>query len=276
MTTITNPGITLAVNKDDLRYKTLLDLGKILALFEDGHGEEESVSNIAQSLQMLPSKVSRMLKTLDRIGLFEKNNETGRYRIGGRFLQVGLLYALNHPLRNILLPHLEQICAELHLATSWAIFRNNRIIIVDRVGARQSPRLHLLGSGPPLHSSSYGKLFLAYLDPKEREHVLESLNLIKLTSRTITDLKTIREELVLLRERGYSSDMGETDEQLQSLAVPIRNQHGEVVAAVAVGSIAMRVPAEEFLGSAAYLTEKGLFISRQLGYNGGAHRPRNS
>jgi DNA-binding IclR family transcriptional regulator len=252
--------------KDDLRYKTFIDLGRILALFEDGKGEEKSVSNIAQSLPILPSKASRMLKTLEHIGLFERNHETGRYRIGGRFLQVGLLYTLNHPLRRIILPHLEHIYKEHGLTASWAIFTNDRIIIVDRVGAKEGSKVHLLGSSPPLYSSSYGKVFLAHLDPEERDRVLQSLNLIKFTPRTITDLKTIREELGLVRNKGYSFDIGESIEDIQSMCAPIINQHRDVVAGLAIGSRGELVPAEKFLSFAGYLTEKALFISRQLGY----------
>jgi DNA-binding IclR family transcriptional regulator len=185
----------------DERYKTLIDYGRILAVFKDSRGEERSVSYIAKSFQMLSSKVSRMLKTLDGIGLFEKNNETGWYRIGGRCLQVGSLYTLNHPLHRMLLPHLEQISADLGLTTGWAIFKSSRILVVDRFGIRESFHTHLLGSGPPLHSSSFGKLFLACLDHEEREEIFQSLDLTKFTPQTITDLTTVSDELHRVRKR---------------------------------------------------------------------------
>jgi DNA-binding IclR family transcriptional regulator len=262
---------------DHIRYKTLIDFGRILTVFEDSQGEERSVGYIAKSLKILPSKVSRMLKTLDSIGLFEKNHETGYYRIGARYLQVGLLYTLNHPVRRVVLPHLEQMSSKLGLVASWAIFRNNRIIVVDRLGAGTTVNtvgVPLLGLGPALHSSSHGKLFLAYLDPEELEEVLQSLNLSKFTSQTITDLKTIREELGRVRERGYSIDLRETFEDIQSMSAPIIDAKGNFVASIAIGSHKVRFSVEEFLGFATYLTESALFISRQLGYIPWGHDAR--
>jgi DNA-binding IclR family transcriptional regulator len=254
---------------DRERYKTLVDFGRILNVFEDSQGEELSVGFIAKSLQILPSKVSRMLKTLDSIGLFEKDHKTGYYRIGARYLQVGLLYTLNHPVRRVVLPHLEEMSSKIGLVVSWAIFRNNKIIVVDRLGVGATAnrlRVPLLGLGPALHSSSHGKLFLAYLDPEERENILQSLNLTEFTSRTITDLTAIREELGRVRERGYSLDLRETFEDIQSMSAPVLNEKGSFVASIAIGSNKIRFSEKEFLAFSTYLTERALFISRQLGY----------
>lgn len=254
------------MDKDVSRYKTLKDFGRIISLFENTSGGEISVGDIAKSLQMLPSKVSRMLKTLDSETLFEKNHETGRYRIGARFLQLGLLYTLSHPLRRIILPHLEHMSMDVGLVMSWAIFRSHRVIVVDRVGIKQSLNLHPLGLGPPLHSSSYGKLFLAYLPSKERDRILQSLDFIRFTSLTISDLRTMEDELKQVREKGYAQDRGETREDIQSMSAPIRDEAGDIIAAISIGATKTRFSIENFSSFADSLTDKALFISRQLGY----------
>ena len=248
-----------------LRYKTITDLSRILSLFEIPEVEERSVSDISRSLQMLPSKVSRMLKTLEIEGFVEKNKRTGRYRIGARFLQLGLLYALNHPLRRIILPHLEQAANDLGLLSAWAIFKNGRAIIVDRFRIDNGPPIHLLGSGVPLHSSSYGKLFLAYLSAGEQERTIGSLTFVKLTPATIDNAESMKEELVRVKERGYSVDEGETREDLVGIAVPVFDEAEELVAALAVSGRNADFSGNR-VSEAGYLTEKALFISRQLGY----------
>ncbi len=249
----------------DLRYKTLKDFSRILSLFEMPEVEERSVSEIAKSLEMLPSKVSRMLKTLETEGLVEKSPATGRYRIGARFLQIGLLYALNHPLRRIILPHLEQAARDLGLLAGWGIFKNGKAIIVDRLQFDKGPPVHLLGSDVPLHSSCYGKLFLAYLPEHDLERFLHSVAFDRLTPATLDSAEAMRSELRKVRERGYAVDEGETREDLVGIAAPILDESGELAAALTVSG-----RRSEFSKNRAkeltYLTGKALFISRQLGY----------
>lgn len=248
-----------------LRYKTISDLSRILSLFEAQEVDERSVSDISRSLGMLPSKVSRMLKTLEVEGLVEKNRRTGRYRIGARFLQLGLLYVFNHPLRRVILPHVEQAAKDLSLLAAWGIFKNGRAIIVDRCSVDNGPPVHLLGSDVPLHSSSYGKLFLAHAADEERERLIGSLAFVKLTSKTITNGASMREELRLVKKRGYSVDDGETRRGLVGIAAPVFDETEALVAALTVSG-----RDEDFSRDRApevrYLREKAAFVSRQFGY----------
>jgi IclR family KDG regulon transcriptional repressor len=255
---------------DETRYKTLKDFSRILSLFEREETEEQSVSSISKSLHMLPSKVSRMLKTMEVEGLFEKNRDTGKYRIGSRFLQAGRLYALSHPLRRVILPHLEQVAREQNLLTGWAILRNGQVIVVDRLGFDRSPPIHLLGSTLALHSSAYGRLFLAYMPDETREGILKSLTFVKFTPVTISDLDSMREELRRVREDGYALDDGQTREDVIALAAPIFDSDGVLVAALGVSGKRTEFASGKLSELITYLAEKTLFISRQLGYNRGA------
>jgi IclR family transcriptional regulator, KDG regulon repressor len=256
------------MDEPSLRYKTITDLSRILSLFEVQDGSERSVGDIAKSLSMLPSKVSRMLKTLEAEGFTEKNRHTGRYRIGARFLQLGLLYALNHPLRPIILPHLEQAAKDLSLLAAWGIFKNGRAIIVDRFRADNGPPIHLLGSDVPLHSSSYGKLFLAYAPAGEQERILKALVFAKLTPTTIASAGSMKEELRRVRKKGYAVDNGETREGIVGVAVPVFDDAEELVAALTVSGGDGDFSSDR-VSEVGYLTERALFISRQLGYRMG-------
>jgi IclR family transcriptional regulator, KDG regulon repressor len=249
---------------NDLRYKTLVDLARILSLFEIPDEEERSVSNISKSLQMLPSKVSRMLKTLEADGLFEKNPKTGKYRLGGRLLQLGLFYTLNHPLRRIILPHLEHMAKELGLLVSWAIFKNDRVIIIDRLNSNNVP--HLIGLDTSLPSSSYGKLFLAYLSPEEQEHVIKTLTLVRFTPSTKIELEAIREDLKLVKQRGYAIDNEEVQKGIWGITAPVFDCHQDHVAAVTIVAKTSNFDKDRLPEIITYLTEKTSFISRQLGY----------
>jgi IclR family KDG regulon transcriptional repressor len=252
---------------DNLRYKTIKDLGKIVSLFGKHGGEEQSVTDISRSLQMLPSKVSRLLKTLESEGFFERSQHTGKYRIGPRFLQLGLLYVFNHPLRMIMLPHLEHMVQELSLSTGWGIFRNDQIIVVDRFNFGKRSFVSRVGSNVPLHSSSYGKLFLAYLSSQEQRRLLNSLTFTRLTPDTISDPIKMREEIKQARKNGYALDQGETAADMTSVAAPIFNSDGAVVAALSVSAEKPRFTPDILQQTIKYLTERARFISRQIGYD---------
>jgi DNA-binding IclR family transcriptional regulator len=248
-------------------YKTLKDLAKIISLFNTFQVEERGVTEVSKSLGMLPSKVSRMLRTLENEGFFERNLENGKYRLGVRFLELGITYAFNFPLRKVLRPHLEQIFKELNLTTSWGILRDDKVIVVDRIQNLNIDLLtHRLGLNLPIHSTSIGKVLLAYLPVDEQDRILKSTDLVKFTNATIIDQKLIKRHLKLVQERGYSTDEGETHEDLNCMAAPIRNGNGEVIAAINLMDEKSRRSAEDLFKLAAYLKEKAIFISRQLGY----------
>lgn len=266
-----NFGVTLKTRRIDPSqgYKTLKDIAKIISLFNTFQVEERSISEISKAVGMLPSKVSRMVRTLEGEGFFEKNLETGEYRLGVRFLELGMAYVFNFPLRKVLRPHLEQIFRELNLTTSWGILRNDKVIVVDRIQNLNIDLLaHRLGLNLPIHSTSIGKVLLAYLPEEEQDRILKSINPVKLTDATIVDLKIIKKHLKLIRERGYSTDEGETHEDLNCMAAPIRNGNGEVIAAINLMDEKSRTNEEKLIQFAGYLKEKALFISRQLGYMG--------
>jgi IclR family transcriptional regulator, KDG regulon repressor len=256
------------MDNDELRYRAFKDLGRILSLFEAEGADDESVSEVAKALDLHPSKVSRMLRSLEVQGLFERNADTGRYRIGARFLQVGLLYALRHPLRRVVFPHVEQTAKDVRLLTGWAIFRNDRVVIVDRLRYGDDPAMHVLGSEVPLHSTGYGKLFLAYLPDEEKERILESLNFEMFTDRTITDKQLFRKELDRIKDQGYALDDEETRVHIRGLAAPVFDAYGSIALALSVAGRSSDMTDKRLPELIKYVSDKAFFVSRQLGYKG--------
>lgn len=248
-------------------YKTLKDLAKILSLFNDLQAEEKSVTEISKALEMFPSKVSRMLRTLEGEGFFEKNLESGKYRLGILFFELGVVYAYHHSLRKIIRPHIEQIAQEINVTVSWAIFKKNRVIVLDRIQNLPIDALaYRIGLNLPVHTTSVGKILMAYLPDEEQDKILRSVNLVKSTDASVIDPKIIKKRLKLYREEGYSTDEEETYGGVNCIAVPIKNADGKVIAAVSLMDDKSRTSREILFQHLDYLKEKALFISRQLGF----------
>ena len=252
-------------------YKTLNDLMKMLMLFNTFQCDEKSVTDIAKGLDMLPSKASRMLGTMEKEGFLERNPATNKYRLGIRFFELGMVYAFHLPLRRIIRPHIEQMAKELNMTASWGILKGNRVIVVDHIRNMNIDLLaHRIGLNLPVHTTSIGKALLAYLSEEEQDRVLDSADLAKLTDESLVDRNLIKENLSLVRERGYSTDEGETHADLNCIACPIRNEGRQVIAAINLTAEKTQMSAEEVFALAPYLKEKALFVSRQLGYFSGS------
>lgn len=252
-------------------YKTLKDFAKIVSLFNNFEVEERSVSEISKMAHMLPSKISRMLRTLEGEGYFEKNQQTGKYRLGIAFFELGIVYVSHFPLRKLLRPLIEQMAKELNLTASWGILKKDKVLVIDRVQNLNIDLVALrLGYNLPLHTTSIGKTLLAYLPKVDQNRIFKSLRFEKFTTATITDAGRLKEELIHVREQGYAVDRGETHEDLNCIAVPIRNSGEEPVAALNIMGERARISIEDILNLVGYLKEKALFISRQIGFSGKA------
>jgi IclR family KDG regulon transcriptional repressor len=253
--------------KKSQTYKTLKDLAKILSLFNTSEMGERSISDISKSVGMLPSKVSRMIRTLENEGFFKKNSQTGKYSIGIEFLRLGIAYAHHSPLRKIVRPHLEQMAREANLTAACGVLKNNNIIIIDRVENLNIDLMAVrLVLNLPIHATSIGRVLLAHLSQEEQDKVLGTVELKKLTPKTVVNVKLIKENLRLIRKNGYAIDLGETDENLHSIAAPIKNSHERVIAAINLTGDRSQMPKENLSRLVLYLKEKAIFISRQVEY----------
>ena len=247
--------------------KNIHELASLFSLFSSSQTGEKSASEICNELGMYPSKASRILGALESEGFMEKNPESGKYRIGIRFLELGMIYITNFPLRKIVRPHLEQMAKETKLTASMAILRGKRIICVERL---QNFDLDILtqsmGINSPIYSTSNGKMFLAFLPEMEREEILDHTVFVKFTDRTIVDRQALREHLEVVRKNNYATDLGETYDNINCLAAPIKDETGKVMASLNLMGSASMIKTDNLSEIAGYLKDRALFISRQIGY----------
>jgi len=248
-------------------FKTVKDLSRIILLFNDAQTAELGVAEVAKRLGMVPSKISRMFKTLEDEVFFEKNPDTGKYRLGSRFLELGLTYAFHLPLRRIIRPHIEYLARELKTTSSWGYISRDKVVVLDRIQIIGLDTLsYRMSANFPIYSTSIGKVMLAFLSNGDVQRILESVPLVKFTPKTVTDLASIKENLATIKEQGFACDDCETAENIVCLATPVRDHSGKVIAAINLTDIVSNTSLEKLLGYVPLLKDRALFISRQLGY----------
>ncbi len=142
-----------------------------------------------------------------------------------------------------------------------------RVIVVDHIRNMNIDLLaQRIGLNLPVHTTSIGKVLLAYLGEEEQDKILASVNLSQLTDKSLVDKKLVKQNLKLVGERGYSTDEGETHVDLNCIASPIKDASGKVIAAINLMDEKTGTSAEKLFEIAPYLKDKALFVSRQLGY----------
>ena len=98
------------------------------------------------------------------------------------------------------------------------------------------------GSRVPMHCTSMGKLLLANLPKRRRDHLLSVSSLHRYTDNTLTDVEQLEEEFGEIRSRGYSLDNQEFLAGVICVAVPVRDAGGNVRASVAISAPQARMP----------------------------------
>jgi IclR family pca regulon transcriptional regulator len=140
-------------------------------------------------------------------------------------------------------PHLEDLAEELHESCSASVLDGNDIVYVARASANRIMTIALtVGTRLPPYPTSMGRVLLAHLPDAERETLLSHATLRKLTERTIVDTDRLREVLVTVRGQGWAAVDQELEAGVRSIAVPIRDSSGKVVAAINASAHAARVP----------------------------------
>jgi DNA-binding IclR family transcriptional regulator len=202
-----------------------------------------TVVELAERTGLNRSTAWRLLATLDQQGLVERDPVTQRYSLGYAILQMaagGDHDALVRRAR----PVVERLATTTGETASLAVAKRFELVYVDQVEAPTVMSPNWLGRPAPLHATSSGKAFLAWLPPEERAALLTPGRLKRYTSTTITTRPQLEHELEAVRRDGYSICVGELEETLWGVSAAVLNERERPVAIVTVWGPQHRVSRE--------------------------------
>jgi IclR family transcriptional regulator, pca regulon regulatory protein len=193
----------------------------------------------------LPRAVARRcLYTLMQLGYVGTDGRA--YFLRPKILSLGYAYLSSTPLAVSIQPYLERVSQELHESCSVGVLEEDEVLYIARAAAQRIMSVDLnVGSRLPAYCSSLGRVLLAHLPPAELDAYLARVELKPLTERTIAEPSTLLEALEQVRRKGYALVDQELEIGLRSIAVPIRNAAGQVVAAMNVSAQAARLGRRE-------------------------------
>jgi IclR family transcriptional regulator, pca regulon regulatory protein len=206
-----------------------------------------SLTAVAVAAGLARPTARRILLTLQELGYVRGTD--GGFELTPRVLELGLPYVLSRSRWEVARPHMEQLVGRTHESSSIAQLDGSDIVYVARVAVPKIITLAVtIGTRFPAMQTSLGKVLLAALPPDEAERVLAEPSRSPITPRW-QPLKAERlAELRQVRARGWSL----TDQQLapgiRSVAAPLRDGDGTVVAAMNVTVHAAETPVEVLTG----------------------------
>jgi IclR family pca regulon transcriptional regulator len=198
-----------------------------------------TLSEVARTTGLTRAATRRFLLTLSDLGYVRSDGR--RFELTPRVLELGYAFLSSQSLPEVAEPHLERLVAEVHESSSVSVLDGNDIVYVARVPTSRIMRVSInVGTRFPAYATSMGRVLLAGMVPDELGAFLARAELRRLSSRTITSEAKLRAELDRVRRQGWAMVDQELEEGLRSLAAPIRDRGGRVVAAVNLSAHASR------------------------------------
>jgi DNA-binding IclR family transcriptional regulator len=223
---------------------------KILDLF-DNERRELSLSDLARGLGLRPGSIYPIVYTLWRHGYLDRHPDTKRYRLGLKILvQAGYILS-GLDLREQARPVLRRLVKELGGSATLSVLGNEEVIFIEEETSSPMIRTHLIGQRAPIHLTASGKVFLAFVDslnPKALEEAPAG----------------ITEELEEIRTQGYAVEAEEFQSHAFTVAAPVRDFRGEVVAALAISVPKGKAKAKKKLAEAVLAAASE--VSQALGF----------
>ncbi len=179
----------------------------------------DTVAELALACGINRATAWRLLATLEARGLVDRDPATNRYQIGYTAARLAAASGVEGVVRRT--HHvLERVCAQTGEAADLAVGRRSGLIYVDEVAPPTVLTVNWLARPVPLHATSTGKAWLAWLPEPEARAVLGPA-LEGFTDVTVTDIARLLEELAQIRERGYAVSAGELEPALCGVSAPV-------------------------------------------------------
>ncbi len=233
--------------------------------------EPMSLSDIARASELSRASARRFTLTLEQLGYVQQS--AGRFSLTPQVLELGFAYLSALGLPEVAQPHLQRLVDEVGESSSISVLDGAAVVYVARVPTRRIINVTInVGTRFPAYATSMGRVLLSGLDRVACEALLDQIELRPLTNRTITTRSELEAELDRVREQGFAIVDEEFEDGLRSVAAPICDREGHVVAAINLALAATRVSVEEIHRSLlAPLRGAAAAIEGDLGFGAALH-----
>lgn len=263
------------VQKDERYNIRVLDRAfTLLTLLSDG--TPRLLTELSVETGLNSSTTFRLLNVLSYYRFVERDEATGKYRLGIGCLQLARVYLQGNSLRDAALAELQRLRDDTLEAVHLAVLSDMEVVYLDKLEGLRAVGImsSRVGSNAPSHCTGLGKALLAYADLDAVRSHFGRAGLKVFTDNTLHSLDDLMQELERIRARGYSFDRGEHEAEVRCVAAPVFDSQGAAIAAISVaGPISRMEPLEANHDLINRVREAAAAISGRLGYRQVESRP---
>ncbi|MET3289202.1 UNVERIFIED_CONTAM: DNA-binding IclR family transcriptional regulator [Brevibacillus sp. OAP136] len=249
--------------KEANRYSSLENALRLLNVFSMDE-PELGITEMADKLGIANSTVYRLVSTLMSEGFIAKDRQTNLYRLGTSVLALGHYVQSNLPLCKAALSGLTALVQQTNETAHIGILKGDDIIYISKVECSHPVRLlSHVGKRNPCHCTSSGQVLMAYQSPQKVDEYLQK-SLTTYSSKTITDPEALRRLFHKIKQQGYALSVEELHTGVTSIAAPITDSKGKIVAAVTIAGPIQRMNHNTIPGLIKMVVQTGKEISKRL------------
>ena len=264
----TRPGRVKDAAKDAEGRRRLSSVATAIELLK-AFSEDEvelGISTLAKRLGVAKSTAHRLASTLVAENLLEQDRASGKYRLGIALFRLGTLVRRRMNVSEVARPHLFSLRQTTNETVHLAILDGTEIMYVYFLESTQAIRMRSdLGLRKPAYCTAEGQAILAFSPPETVDAVIRT-GLHARTPQTITDPDKLTKALDVVRQKGCAIEDEESEVGVRCIAAPVRNDAGEVVAAVGVAGPVSRLSKKALTAFTPHVIETAENISVRLGH----------
>jgi IclR family pca regulon transcriptional regulator len=199
-----------------------------------------TIAETAGAAGMTRAGARRILLTLEQLGYVRLKER--HFALTPRIMELSSAFQGSDVLWSLVEPQLSALVADINETASAGVLDDLDIVYVLRL--KPVRRLHFdLGPGArlPAHVSSMGRVLLADLPAHQLDAYFERARIERYTANTIVDEAVLRRTIAQAGKQGYAIVVGEMDETITGISVPVRNRSGQAVTALNISTTQARV-----------------------------------
>ncbi|PET44365.1 ABC transporter permease [Bacillus sp. AFS001701] len=218
------------------------------------------ITELAEKTSLSLGTLHRLLNSLIQHGLVVQIPETKHYKLGYKWMELGLRQLDKMDFRLVARPVMERLANHLEESIYLNIESGIDGIVIDKIDSPLKIRIaENLGIRIPLHIGAPNKTILAYMKEYEIQQVLDQLNL------SPNSISTLKQQLVEIRQNGYAISQSEKTEDTAAIAAPITGYNNKVLAALSVNVPGFRFTQERITFLIDEVMKAAEEISKKIG-----------
>jgi DNA-binding IclR family transcriptional regulator len=224
-----------------------------------------SLSHVARHLGLPKSSVHCLLRTFEKTGYVYKDPACGKYRVSLSICDLARHALQGIGLRDQARKSLQRLAERTGLTVHLAVLEQGACVLIEKVSVPRGPRTATwVGKQLALHCTAVGKTLLAFLPDEAAEQLILEHGLIRYNDNTICSVRQLKQELQIIRVRGYALDDEEEEIGVRCVGAPVFNASGEAVAALSISGDVQRISADTLCSLQREVMEAAHAVTGQL------------